>query len=97
MYSEVVATASIPKLRHNSLLTLAEGMTTDLRSFVTMNKRCEANTYTAEQHNHFSHTRDDALLLLCTDMVLRPPVRSGFLHLMTNVLLSNCYWTPRSK
>lgn len=80
MYNEVVATASIPKFRHNSLLTLAEGMTTDLRSFVTMNKRCEANTYTAEQQSHFSHIRDDALLLVCTDMLLQavPPIRPYF-------------------
>ena len=55
-YNTTTATAIIPKFRHHSLLTLAEGMTTDFRSFVTMNNRCETNTYTAQQPKRVRYT-----------------------------------------
>lgn len=49
VYKRAAETASIPKFRHNNLLTFAEGMTTDLRSFVNRKRRWDTTTYTADK------------------------------------------------
>lgn len=48
-WSAAQQNASMTKSQHSSLLTFAEGMTTDFRSSVSRNSRFETKRYTAQQ------------------------------------------------